>query len=58
MAGYGLIIVFRAAGIKLINQKISVCVPSTAYKRTFPGSISDVVQTQFSYHIIKLTGRK
>ncbi len=29
-----------------------------ACKRMSPGSLSDVVSTQFGYHIIKLTGRK
>ena len=29
-----------------------------ACKRMSPGSVSNVVQTQFGYHIIKLTGRK
>jgi peptidyl-prolyl cis-trans isomerase C len=30
----------------------------SAVKRLSPGSISDVVQTQFGCHIIKCTGRK
>jgi parvulin-like peptidyl-prolyl isomerase len=30
----------------------------SAVKRLSPGSIGDVVQTQFGYHIIKCTGRK
>jgi len=30
----------------------------TACKRLSPGSLSDVVSTQFGFHIIKLTGRK
>lgn len=29
-----------------------------ACKRMSPGSYSNVVQTQFGYHIIKLTGRR
>ena len=29
-----------------------------AVKRLSPGSISDPVQTQFGFHIIKLTGKK
>jgi peptidyl-prolyl cis-trans isomerase C len=29
-----------------------------AVKRLSPGSLGDVVQTQFGYHIIKCTGRK
>jgi len=37
---------------KMVAQFESAC------KRLSPGSISDVVQTQFGYHIIKLTGRK
>ena len=30
----------------------------SAVKRLSPGSMSDVVQTQFGYHVIKCTGRK
>jgi peptidyl-prolyl cis-trans isomerase C len=30
----------------------------SAVKRLSPGSISDVVQTQFGYHVIKCTGRR
>jgi peptidyl-prolyl cis-trans isomerase C len=30
----------------------------SAVKRLSPGSIGDVVQTQFGYHIIKCTGRR
>ncbi|GHU47502.1 hypothetical protein FACS1894200_02980 [Spirochaetia bacterium] len=29
-----------------------------AVKRLSPGSVGDVTQTQFGYHIIKCTGRK
>ncbi|MDR2094075.1 MAG: peptidyl-prolyl cis-trans isomerase [Treponema sp.] len=29
-----------------------------AVKRLSPGSIGDITQTQFGYHIIKCTGRK
>ena len=37
---------------KMVSQFESAC------KRMSPGSISEVVQTQFGYHIIKLTGRR
>jgi len=30
----------------------------SAVKRLSPGSVGDVVQTQFGYHLIKCTGRK
>jgi peptidyl-prolyl cis-trans isomerase C len=30
----------------------------SAIKRISPGSVGDVVQTQFGYHLIKCTGRK
>jgi peptidyl-prolyl cis-trans isomerase C len=29
-----------------------------AVKRLSPGSVGDVIQTQFGYHVIKCTGRK
>ena len=37
---------------KMVGQFEAAC------KRLSPGSFSDVVQTQFGYHIIKLTGRR
>lgn len=37
---------------KMVSQFEAAC------KRMSPGSVSNVVQTQFGYHIIKLTGRK
>ena len=30
----------------------------SAVKKTSPGSVGDVVQTQYGYHLIKCTGRK
>jgi peptidyl-prolyl cis-trans isomerase C len=30
----------------------------SAVKRISPGSVSDIVQTQFGYHLIKCTGRR
>ena len=30
----------------------------SAVKKMSPGSVSDIVQTQFGYHLIKCTGRK
>jgi len=30
----------------------------SAVKKLSPGSVGDVVQTQFGYHLIKCTGRK
>jgi len=30
----------------------------SAVKRLSPGSVGDIVQTQFGYHLIKCTGRK
>jgi peptidyl-prolyl cis-trans isomerase C len=35
-----------------------VLVFESAVKRMSQGSVSDVVQTQFGYHLIKLTGKK